>query len=207
METKNISALQQGYISCRHCHTLLNYQSNIKQYCPLCHSRVSPRIPHSVSRSWALLLSAFFLYIPANVLPIMSINKAGVVRTDTIMSGIIHLYNIEMQPIALIVFIASILVPLLKMLAVGIILLAIQLRWQDTVGLRSHLYHWVEFVGRWSMLDIFVISILLGVVKFSMASVSLEPAAFLFELVVILSMLSALQLDSRLIWDVDNDRD
>jgi len=160
-----------------------------------------------MQRSWALLLSAFFIYIPANILPIMSINKGGIVRTDTIMSGIIHLFNVDMQPIAFIVFVASILVPLLKMLAVAIILLAIQFRWHQGVSLRSRLYHWVEFVGRWSMLDIFVISILLGVVKFSMASVSLEPAAFLFELVVILSMLSALQLDSRLIWDVKNDGD
>lgn len=200
------SALQQGYLSCRHCHKLMIDSQAELHYCPRCHSKVHPRTPQSLRWSWALLLSGFFLYIPANVLPIMTLNKMWILRTDTIMSGIINLYNIGMAPIAAIVFIASIVVPLLKMIALAYILLAIQFKWQKGVLLRSKMYRMVEFIGRWSMLDIFVISILLAVVKFgNVASVNLEPAALLFEVVVILTMLAALCLDSRLIWDSGND--
>ncbi len=200
------SALKQGYLSCRHCHKLINNSSAAQHYCPRCHSKIHPRVPQSLRWSWALLLTGFALYIPANVLPIMTLNKMWVLRTDTIMSGITNLYNIGMAPIAAIVFIASIIVPLLKMITLAYILLAIQFKWQKGVLLRSKMYRMVEFVGRWSMLDIFVISILLAIVKFgNVASVNLEPAAILFALVVALTMLAAQCLDSRLIWDSGND--
>ncbi|MDC9728187.1 MAG: paraquat-inducible protein A [Methyloprofundus sp.] len=200
------SALKQGYLSCRHCHKLIVNSHAEVHTCPRCNSKIHPRIPQSLRMSWALLLTGFFLYIPANVLPIMTLKKMWVLRTDTIMSGIINLYNIDMAPIAAIVFIASVFVPLLKMVALAYILLAIQFKWQKGVLLRSKMYRMVEFIGRWSMLDIFVISILLAIVKFgNVASVNLEPAALLFELVVILTMLAALCLDSRLIWDSGND--
>jgi paraquat-inducible protein A len=175
-------------------------------HCPRCHSQVYTRIPHSFAQSWALLISGFILYIPANILPIMTLYKGGTIRTDTIMSGIINLMNIGMTPIAVIVFIASILVPLLKMLALAMILLAVQYKRQCNVCIRTKLYRIVEFVGRWSMLDIFVISILLTIVKFNnMASVEVEPAAWIFASVVILTMLAAKRFDSRLIWDEINE--
>jgi len=107
----------------------------------------------------------------------------------------------------LIVFIASILVPLLKMIGLALILLAVQFNWQRNVRLRTRMYRMIEYVGRWSMLDIFVISILLGIVKFNtVASVDIEPAAWLFEIVVLLTMFAALRFDSRLIWDDINER-
>jgi len=203
---KENSALEQGYLSCRHCHKLIKQDDQVLHYCPRCHSKVYPRIPHSLRWSWALLLSGFFLYIPANILPIMTLNKMWVLRTDTIMSGIINLYNIGMAPIAAIVFTASVLVPLLKMLALAYILLAIQFKKNRSYLLDCRMFRIVEFIGRWSMLDIFVISILLGIVKFgNVASVNLEPASLLFEIVVILTMLAALSLDSRLIWDSRHD--
>jgi len=199
---ENNSALEQGYLSCRHCHKLIEQGDQAFDYCPRCHSKVYSRIPHSLRWSWALLLSGFFLYIPANILPIMTLNKMWVLRTDTIMSGIINLYNIGMAPIAAIVFTASVIVPLLKMLVLAYILLVIQFKKNRNHLLDCRMFRIVEFIGRWSMLDIFVISILLGMVKFgNVASVNLEPAALLFEIVVILTMLAALSLDSRLIWD------
>ncbi|BCG63837.1 MAG: paraquat-inducible protein A [Methyloprofundus sp.] len=206
MESKPLSALQQGYLCCRSCHKLIPQKGQTMVHCPRCHSKVYPRIPHSFSQSWALLISGFILYIPANILPIMTLYKGGAIRTDTIMSGIINLINIGMTPIAIIVFIASILVPLLKMLALAMILLAVQCKRQCNVCIRTKLYRIVEFVGRWSMLDIFVISILLGIVKFNnMASVEVEPAAWIFASVVILTMLAAKRFDSRLIWDEINE--
>jgi len=209
MKTKAYSALEKGYVCCRQCHKIAVYQVDSDyQECSRCQSKIYPRIPNSIMRSWVLLLSGFLLYIPANILPIMSVNKGGDVRTDTIMSGIIHLMDIDMLPIAIIVFVASILVPLLKMLALAWILMAIQLKWRLQTHGRAKMYHMLEFIGRWSMLDIFVISILLGIVKFHpIASVDLMPAALLFEIVVILTMLAAIMLDSRLIWQevIDND--
>ena len=203
------SALHRGYLSCRVCAKLMHpKQLNKQQFerCPRCHSRVYQRVPNSIAQSWALLISGFMLYIPANILPIMTLNKAGVMRTDTIMSGIINLVNIGMEPIAVIVFIASILVPLLKMLGLALILLAVQFNWQRNNRLKTNMFHIIEFVGRWSMLDIFVISILLGIVKFNkVASVDIEPAALLFALVILLTMYAALSFDSRLIWDNNNE--
>lgn len=206
MENKSISALRQGYLCCRVCHKTLRHNTQTVMQCPRCNTKVYPRIPNSLAQSWALLISSLILYIPANVLPIMTLNKAGVMRTDTIMSGITNLVNIGMEPIALIVFIASILVPLLKMVGLALILLAVQFNWQRNVRLRTNMYRMIEYVGRWSMLDIFVISILLGIVKFNkIASVDIEPAALLFELVVLLTMFAALRFDSRLIWDDINE--
>ena len=207
METKAISALRQGYLCCRVCHKTVAQDAQKMIECPRCQTPIYPRTPNSLAQSWALLISSFILYIPANVLPIMSLNKSGVIRTDTIMSGIINLASIGMQPIALIVFIASILVPLLKMIGLALILLAVQFKWQRNACLRTRMYRMIEFVGRWSMLDIFVISILLGIVKFNkVASVDIEPAALLFQIVVLLTMFAALRFDSRLIWDDINEQ-
>ncbi|RLA22728.1 MAG: paraquat-inducible membrane protein A [Gammaproteobacteria bacterium] len=203
---KSYSALKQGFLCCRQCHkVILEKQQKVIQ-CPRCQSKVYPRIPNSLSQSWALLISGFILYIPANVLPIMTLTKGGVIRTDTIMSGIINLANIGMAPIAVIVFIASILVPALKMVALAMILLATQFKWTMSTYMRTQMYRMIEFVGRWSMLDVFVISILLGIVKFNkIASVDIEPAGLLFAIVIILTMLAAMRFDSRLIWDDINE--
>ena len=207
MEHKPTSGLRQGYLCCRVCHKTVLQNAQKAVQCPRCQTMIHPRIPDSLAQSWALLISGFILYIPANLLPIMTLNKAGMIRTDTIISGIVNLANIGMQPIALIVFIASILVPLLKMIGLALILLAVQFNWQRNVRLRTRMYRMIEYVGRWSMLDIFVISILLGIVKFNtVASVDIEPAAWLFEIVILLTMFAALRFDSRLIWDDINER-
>ncbi|MCF7971324.1 MAG: paraquat-inducible protein A [Methylococcaceae bacterium] len=206
MVNKSYSALEQGFLCCRQCHKVLPYQQQSVVLCPRCHSKVYPRIPNSLSQSWALLISGFIFYIPANVLPIMTLTKGGAASTDTIMSGIIHLAHIGMLPIASIVFIASILVPALKMIALAMILLATQFKWSMKMKTRTKMYRMIEFVGRWSMLDIFVISILLGIVQFgAIASVDIEPGGLLFAIVIILTMLAALRFDSRLIWDDINE--
>ncbi len=206
MVNKSFSALKQGFLCCRQCHKVVSQKQQQVIQCPRCQSKVYPRIPHSLSQSWALLISGFILYIPANILPIMTLTKGGVMRADTIMSGIINLAKIDMVPIAVIVFIASILVPALKMIALAMILLATQFKWPMSTHIRMKMYRIIEFVGRWSMLDIFVISILLGIVKFNkIASVDIEPAAVLFAVVIILTMLAAMRFDSRLIWDDINE--
>ncbi len=202
MRNNNLSALEQGYLSCRICHKLIQMTDNEPRRCSRCHTIVYSRIPNSIAQTWALLITGMILLIPANILPIMSLTKGGVVRTDTIMSGIVNLYRIGMGPIATIVFIASIAVPLLKIITLAFILLSVQLQWRINTVIRLKMYQIIEFVGRWSMLDILVISILLAIVKFNnIASVVVEPAALVFLGAVIVTMFAAMRFDSRLIWD------
>jgi len=202
MGKNNFSALEQGYLSCRVCHKLIQMTGQEPIQCPRCHTRIYARIPNSIAQTWALLMTGMILFIPANILPVMSLTKGGVVRTDTIMSGILNLYRIGMGPIATIVFIASIAVPLFKIITLAFILLSVQLKWHISAAMRLKMYQIIEFVGRWSMLDILVISILLAMVKFNnIASVVVEPAALVFTGVVIATMFAAMRFDSRLIWD------
>jgi len=202
MENNNSSALEQGYLSCRTCHKLMQMTEQKSLQCPRCHTIIHPRIPNSITQTWALLITGMILFIPANILPVMSLTKGGVVRTDTIMSGILNLYRIDMGPIATIVFIASIAVPLFKIITLAFILLSVQLEWRISTVMRLRMYQLIEFIGRWSMLDILVISILLAIVKFNnIASVVVEPAALVFTGVVIVTMFAAMRFDSRLIWD------
>ncbi len=202
MENNHSGALEQGYLSCRICHKLIPITEPKSLQCPRCYTMVHPRTPNSITQTWALLITGMILFIPANILPVMSLTKGGVVRTDTIISGILNLYHIGMGPIATIVFIASIAVPLFKMMTLAFILLSVQLQWRISAVTRLKMYQLIEFIGRWSMLDIFVISILLAIVKFNnIASVVVEPAALVFASVVIVTMFATMRFDSRLIWD------
>lgn len=150
----------------------------------------------------ALLIAASILYIPANMLPIMTVSTTGQGSPDTIMSGVITLLKHGMVPIAAVVFIASILVPTFKLVGIGLLLYSVQRRQPLSARQRILMYRFIEFIGRWSMLDIFVIAILVAVVNFGrIASVEANLGAVAFATVVILTMLAALTFDPRLIWD------
>jgi paraquat-inducible protein A len=160
-----------------------------------------------VQRTTALLLSASLLYIPANIFPIMTITKFGVTEKHTIAGGIIDLIHSNMIPIALLVLIASIIVPLLKLLGIGLLLLCVHFRWQINARLWTVVYRIIAFVGRWSMLDIFMISILVGLVNFNgVAQIIAGSAATAFAAVVILTVLAAKNFDPRLLWDNQQNR-
>jgi len=132
----------------------------------------------------------------------MTVEKMGRDKTDTIMSGVIALTEHGMWGIAIVVFVASILVPILKMLGLVVLLLSIQSRWILNPRLATKIYRILEFVGRWSMLDIFVIALLVALVEFGrLTSISAEPGATFFGAVVVFTMLAATSFDSRLIWD------
>jgi paraquat-inducible protein A len=170
--------------------------------CPRCGARLHARKPAALLRSWTFLLSAMALYIPANVLPIMETQSFFGWQSDTIMSGIVFLWKSGSWPLAIIVFIASIVVPLLKMIALMVILIAVQ------TGVRVHcqdltrLYGVLEFVGRWSMLDIYVVAILVALVQMQLlGTVTPENGALAFGAVVVLTMLATMSFDPRLIWD------
>ncbi|AYN08867.1 paraquat-inducible protein A [Pseudomonas putida] len=196
-------AIDAGIVVCNECHELNRQEpDSTSQTCTRCGAIVHARRPNSIARTWALLIAASILYIPANILPIMTVSTLGQGSPDTIMSGVITLLKHGMVPIAAVVFIASILVPTFKLVGIGLLLYSVQRRQPLSARQRILMYRFIEFIGRWSMLDIFVIAILVAVVKFGrIASVEANLGAVAFATVVILTMLAALTFDPRLIWD------
>lgn len=199
------TALTQGLIRCHDCDLLVkNTASHV--HCPRCNSVLHPRLPDSLQRTTALLISAFLLYIPANIFPIMMVSQFGVGEPHTIAGGIVELIHSNMVPIAMLVLVASILVPLLKLIGISLLLLCVHFRWQVNARLWTAMYRVIAFVGRWSMLDIFMISILVDLVNLgSVAQIIAGPAATAFAAVVILTMFAAKTFDPRLLWDNQHD--
>lgn len=198
-----LTAASQGLMACHSCGQLCRLSSaHSACHCPRCHSVMHARQPDSLTRTWALLLAAAILYIPANLLPIMVTRSLFGVQEDTIMSGIVYLWLSGSIGLALVVFIASILVPLLKLLALALLAASVRLgpRWRPRQ--RTRLYRLLEAVGRWSMLDIFVVALLAALVQIqSLASITAGPGAAAFGAVVVLTMLASMSFDPRQIWD------
>ncbi|QSN63591.1 paraquat-inducible protein A [Caballeronia sp. M1242] len=175
--------------------------------CPRCGARVHLRKPASLSRTWAYLSAAAVLYIPANTLPVMNTSSLFGAQKDTILSGVAYLWQSGSWPLAIIVFIASIAVPMLKILAIGYLAASANLRMTQRNAQRARIYRIVELVGRWSMLDIYVIAVLVALVQFSaVATIEAGPASIAFGAVVVLTMLAAMSFDPRLIWDTATPR-
>ncbi|WP_187488173.1 membrane integrity-associated transporter subunit PqiA [Duffyella gerundensis] len=195
-----ISGLEQGLRSCSCCTAVLPVD---QLSCPRCGVTGHARRKHSLQWTLALLFTSVMLYIPANILPIMLTNTLGSEHNSNIMAGVILLWSDGSYPIALVIFIASIMVPSLKMLAIG------WLCW-DAKGYgrgdreKMHLiYEVVEFVGRWSMIDVFVVAVLSALVQMGrLMSINPGIGALLFAVVVILTIFAAMAFDPRLTWDI-----
>ena len=196
-------AIDAGILICTECHELNKQDADSdEQLCTRCGALIHARRPNSLTRTWALLITAAILYIPANLLPIMTVNSLGQGEPSTIMAGVIQLVQHGMYPIAAVVFIASILVPTFKLVGIGLLLFSVQRHQPLSAQQRIVMYRFIEFIGRWSMLDIFVIAILVAVVNFGrLASVEANLGAAAFASVVILTMFAAVTFDPRLIWD------
>jgi paraquat-inducible protein A len=170
--------------------------------CPRCFSHLHMRKPHSLGVTAVLLILAAILYIPANLLPVMYTRTLFDNESDTIMSGVLALLQSGSWPIAVLVFVASIVVPLLKILAMGVVLFS---AWRPSVRhrrQRSALYRMVEFIGRWSMLDIYALSLLVTLVQVqSFANIAIGWGAAAFGAVVVLTIAAAHTFDERLLWD------
>jgi paraquat-inducible protein A len=170
--------------------------------CPRCGSTLHQRKPNSISRTWALVLAAFVFYIPANVLPITTVTSMGKAQADTIMSGVIYFVATGMWPIALVIFFASVFVPLLKLIILTYLLISVQRKSNWRRRDRTKLYRITEAVGRWSMVDIYVVTILVALVKLgSLASIEAGPGAVFFGAVVVTTIFAAMSFDPRLMWD------
>ncbi|MFN3785923.1 MAG: paraquat-inducible protein A [Thiothrix sp.] len=202
------SAHQAGLLQCRVCGCVSRPPAQplgrfAVMHCPRCDAKLlPPNKANSVEITWALLLAAALLYIPANTLPVMSVYLLGAGQADTLISGVYHLLEAGQWPLALIVFVASIVVPLLKLLTLSFLLISIQRRSRWRQHDRMRLYRITEYVGRWSMVDVFVIAILTGLVQFgNLARVDANLGSLSFAAVVVLTMIAARTLDEHLIWD------
>jgi len=175
--------------------------------CPRCESPLHARKPNSIARTWALLLAACILYVPANLLPIMESGSLFGSQQDTIMSGVVFLATSGSWYLAALVFFASIVVPSAKLLALAFLLVCVQRSWPGSMPARSRLFGVLEFFGRWSMLDIYVVTLLAALVQIeSIATIRPGPGALFFGAVVVLTMLAAMSFDPRLIWDNPKER-
>jgi len=198
--------MDAGFLSCHDCGKLLEAGQMIQDRavltCTRCNSELHFRKPHSIARVWALIITAMVLFIPANLLPIMRVDFLGTKSYSTIMDGIIYFFHEGEYGIGLIIFIASVLVPLFKMIGMVIILLSIQFKWRKGLRHKSSMFRFIEFIGRWSMLDIFVIALMSTLVSFGGFTATVAaPAATYFSTVVVCTMVAALTFDSRLLWD------
>lgn len=170
--------------------------------CPRCGAPLHSRKPQSLARTWVYVISAFVLYIPANVLPIMRTRTLLGARDDTIMSGIVYLRDDGSWFLAAIVFVASIVVPLVKLLALSSLLWSVQQKSSDRLIERTTFFRAVVWIGRWSMLDVYVLALLTSLVQSeSVTAIIPETGALAFASVVVLTLLAAATFDPRLMWD------
>lgn len=209
--TASVLPAGMAHAQCHACSLVMTIPEEARESrlgCSRCGTVVHRRKPNSLSRTMALLLAAVICYVPANVYPIMAITSFGKVQSDTIFSGVIYLFVHGMWPLALIVFVASIIVPTMKLVGLTALVISIRRRSQWRPQERSRLYRIIAIVGRWSMVDIYVVTILVALVHLgSIASVEAQTGAFFFGAVVVLTLLAAQSFDPRLIWDSIEDND
>ena len=200
--SKFVTGRSLGLLLCLECRATVRAVAATHSRCPRCHALLHERKPHSLVVTTVLLICSAILYVPANLLPVMDTKTLIDDEYDTIMSGVLVLLQSGSWPIALLVFVASIVVPLLKILALGVLLYS---AWRGSARRRtqrSQLFRLVEFIGRWSMLDVYAISLLATLVQIqSFASIIVGWGAWAFAAVVVLTMLAARTFDERLLWD------
>jgi paraquat-inducible protein A len=196
-----------GLALCRGCLEICEIADHASTRCPRCGGVVHARIPRSLQKTSAYLAAAAILYVPANVLPVMHSSSVLVQQDDTILSGVVYLFGSGSWPLGLLVFVASIMVPLLKILALSVLVWMSARRSRVRPLARTRLYRVVDFIGRWSLLDIYAVTMLVALVRMdALASVQPRLGALAFAAVVVLTLLAAASFDPRAIWDpVDGD--
>jgi paraquat-inducible protein A len=207
--TGTLSALEAGLVSCRTCGLLSRPAAKENPgHCPRCGAGLEWRRAHSAQYTWALVIAAAIFYIPANLLPVLSTTALGSTESDTIMGGVIFLYESGSWPLALIVLVASVMIPLGKLVILTSLLIQVQRGRTPNKRESTRLYRMVEFIGRWSMLDVFVDTFVVALVQLQ-PLMSVEPGfgVVFFMAVVVLTMLAAESFDPRLLWDTPSERE
>lgn len=200
------TAAQFGLVSCEACQLLSRPASTTEPgFCRRCGERLEWRRHASIQTTWALVIAAAICYIPANALPVLNTTTLGTSEGDTILGGVAFLYTSGSWPLALIVLIASVMIPLGKLVALVYLLITVQRGSVTSSHERTRLYRLVEFIGRWSMLDVFVDAFTVALVQLQpLMSVAPGAGVLFFAAVVVLTMLAAETFDPRLIWDAEN---
>lgn len=197
------TAASKGLATCHTCYKLAPASSH---KCPRCGSSVHLRTTDSVQRTMALVITATLLYIPANVLPIMTTTMLGTAEPSTIIGGVVLLIHHGSYPIAAVIFIASVLVPTGKLIAITWLCWSVARKQQTSLQQRTRMYRVVEFVGKWSMTDVFVVAILVALIQLGgLLTITAGSAAIAFGGVVVVTIVAAESFDPRLIWDQTDD--
>jgi paraquat-inducible protein A len=193
---------------CHACGLVLDLSGSTHAACPRCGAQMHHRKRDSLNRTWALVITAFILYIPANLFPVMTVISFGRGHPDTILSGVKAFIEADMWPLALLVFFASVTVPMVKLWGLVFLLVSVQRKSSWRLRDRAVLFRIIESVGRWSMIDIFMISILIALVKLE-AIATIEPGigATSFAGVVVITMIASMMFDPRLMWDAVEKKD
>ena len=205
-QTGGLTAAAAALVSCHSCKVLCRQPSEqgwAHAVCPRCGATLHQRKPASLKRTWALVITAIILYIPANVLPMTLTTSFGSTQADTILSGVAYFITTGSWHLAIIIFMASIIVPMLKLLVLIYLLISVHTRsvWRPVD--RTRLYRLIEAVGRWSMLDIFAVTVVVALVRMdALGTIQAGPGAPFFAGVVVTTMLASHFFDPRLIWDV-----
>ncbi len=194
-------AVRPGSVGCESCH-YVSVPGPGHAQCPRCDSALHPRKPNSLTRTWALVIAAAVLYIPANYFPVLTVIQLGSGQPSTILGGVEELISSRMYPLAALVFFASIAVPMGKLIGLSVLLIMTHIGAGGWLRDRTRLYYVICWIGRWSMIDIFMEALLGALVRFGNA-ITIEPGigAVAFCGVVILTIVAAESFDPRLMWD------
>jgi len=204
------SAAELGIVSCHACGLVCRCAGDLgaRAQCPRCEMPLHRRKPNSLNRTLAYLIAAAILYVPANILDIVSNRSLVEVENHTILGGVVELWQNGDWDLALVVFSASIVVPIFKIIALAVLLVSAHLRWRWRTRSHARLYRIIEAVGHWSMLDVFVVALMVALVRFGrVAEVQAGPGAVAFGAVVVLTMLASHSFDPRLLWDASERND
>jgi paraquat-inducible protein A len=197
-----VSAMGQGIAGCHTCGLAVKMDDQAETECPRCGSEVHYRKHNSISRAWAFLISAFVMYLPANTEPMMRTTALGSTEGDTIMSGVLYFLSHGDWYLAVVIFAASVMLPLLKIMAIAYLLISIQRGSAVRSQQKTNLYKLAEILGKWSMLDIFVVALMVALIQLgNLTSIHPGAACIAFAAVVILTMFAEMALDPKLIWD------
>ncbi|WP_445001472.1 PqiA/YebS family transporter subunit [Halomonas mongoliensis] len=196
------TAAPQRLAGCTTCGLINRLDDAGRGRCRRCGDRLRSRLPHSLQCTWALLAAAAIMYIPANVYPIMTTTSLGHTSPSTIIGGVVELIQMGSWPVAAVIFVASVIVPVGKLGALAWLCLVVNRSSELNATSRTRLYRVTELIGRWSMIDVFVVAILVALIRAgSLMSITPGPAALAFGAVVVITMLAAMTFDPRLIWD------
>lgn len=198
-----LMARSEGVIGCETCGLAQRVRPKLEHmFCTRCGATMHVRKPNSINRTWALLIASYVLIIPANLMPVMATGSLFGTEKDTIFGGVVYLWTSDSEVLAIILFTASIIIPFAKLFSLTFLVISVQLDSTWKPKLRARLYRMVEAIGRWSMIDVYVATMLTALVQFgNLMNIRAGAGAIAFATVVVLTIFAAKSFDPRLIWD------